>query len=511
MELLAPAHCELAPPSAEEADPPHDPLVYERISPEFARLIPIDFARDHLVVSQGIQEGGIEVLIVGYPEHAAAVSHNVSVRLGRPIRTRIGDRAEIAALLDRLAEQVVATTEGDGISAASEFEESFGDADLDAIARADERDLLATTGRGPIVKLTNSILFAALQQRASDIHLQQIDDETVVRFRIDGVLYEQRRLPPKLHAPIVSRVKVMCGLDIAERRLPQDGRATVRVGEREVDLRVSTLPTQRGERLVVRLLDKGMRESFDLDVLGMPPDVREPFEKLCSRSHGMMLVTGPTGSGKTTTLYSALLILNTPDRNIMTIEDPIEYELPGISQSQINTRKGVTFATGLRHILRQDPDVIMVGEIRDAETARIAIQSALTGHLVFSTLHTNDAPSAVTRLSDLGVEPYLINASLSAVLAQRLVRTICEECRGDGCSSCHGTGLRGRRGLFELLHVDKEMTCLISEGASTERLKDAARSNGMRTLRERGLELVLIHCERTDAGSVKRFSGMKRA
>ncbi|MBL0922078.1 MAG: type II/IV secretion system protein, partial [Phycisphaerales bacterium] len=316
------------------------------------------------------------------------------------------------------------------------------------------------------------------------------DASVVVRYRVDGALIEAHRLPRRLLDPIVGRVKVMAQMDIAERRLPQDGRAAVTIGGQEIDLRVSSLPTAQGERLVIRLLDKRRTELFDLERLGMPPEARRRFAALCERPHGMILVTGPTGSGKTTTLYSALLRLNRSELNIMTLEDPIEYELPGISQSQINPRKGVTFGSGLRHVLRQDPDVIMVGEIRDAETAKIAVQSALTGHLVFSTLHTNSAASAVTRLVDLGVEPYLINAALTATLAQRLVRTLCADCRGAGCAECSGKGFRGRLGLYELLVMDARLRELVAGGASASALHEAAVRAGMQTLREGGLAAV---------------------
>jgi type II secretory ATPase GspE/PulE/Tfp pilus assembly ATPase PilB-like protein len=348
-----------------------------------------------------------------------------------------------------------------------------------------------------VIKLVDVLLFEALGRGASDVHIQPLSDRTLIRYRLDGVLHTVRELTGSrdLATAIISRIKVMGKMDIAEKRIPQDGRASVSIGERSIDLRISTLPTSYGERAVLRLLDNSQQIS-DFESLGMPPEVESQFLERASRSSGIVLVTGPTGSGKTTTLYSTLRRIGPPSGglNIMTIEDPIEYELATarcvISQSQVNPRKGVTFATGLRHILRQDPDVIMVGEIRDSETARIAIQSSLTGHLVFSTLHTNDAPSAITRLIDLDVEPYLVSASLSAVLAQRLVRLIHQACQGRGCEECFGSGFRGRTGLFELFTVDEPARQLIAERASLDALRVHARQRGMRTLHEDGLSLV---------------------
>ncbi len=468
-----------------------------RVSAEFAALVPLEFARERLVISQGVDSDGRETLVVSGREEDDLVVHNIAARLGRPVVAVRGDAEAIAAALDEMA-QARAGASSSARSSASEIDAGDGldERDLAALLAADERDLLQTAGRAPVVRLVNGLLFEALSRRASDVHAQPEGDGLVVRFRIDGALVEARRLPQRLLLPLVSRVKVMGQMDIAERRLPQDGRAAVTIAGKEVDLRISTLPTARGERLVIRLLDKRSVELFELERLGMPAATRKRFESACVRPYGMVLVTGPTGSGKTTTLYSVLCRLDTIERNVMTLEDPIEYELPGISQSQVNPRKGVTFATGLRHILRQDPDVIMVGEIRDAETARIAVQSALTGHLVFSTLHTNNAASAVTRLVDLGVEPYLVNASLSAVLAQRLVRMACRSCLGravddaEGCAACGGAGFRGRTGLFELLVMDQRLRDLVAQGATASALHNAARAGGMQTLREAGLAAV---------------------
>jgi general secretion pathway protein E len=462
----------------------------------FLELIPRDFARQHLILSQG-ELDGVEQLVITTETDAAAV-FNVGVRLGCAVCTSIAEDESIARAIDAAYGQVTgASPPVNDQATESAFGSMMGDQELQMLLEEADRDLLATAGKGPVIKLVDALLFEALSRKASDVHIQPLADRTLVRYRLDGVLHTVRELPRNrgLTTAVVSRVKVMGRMDIAERRIPQDGRATVSIGERDVDLRISTLPTSYGERAVIRLLDNS-QHLCDFNQLGMPQEVAEPYLERASRANGMILLTGPTGSGKTTTLYSTLRRVGHPGVNIMTIEDPIEYELsvPGerlaISQSQINPKKGVTFATGLRHILRQDPDVVMVGEIRDAETARIAIQSSLTGHLVFSTLHTNDAPSAVTRLIDLGVEAYLVSASLSAVLAQRLVRMIHQECAGRGCPACLDTGFRGRTGLFELMIVEEAMRELISHGAELGRVRAAALATGLKTLREDGQRLA---------------------
>jgi type II secretory ATPase GspE/PulE/Tfp pilus assembly ATPase PilB-like protein len=460
-----------------------------RVSDDFARLVLPEFARDRLVISQGVDAEGRERLIMPEGPAGAAVAHNIAVRLNRACVTEHGDPEVVAAALDELhAERPVGDSTTDATGGLAELEDlaEVDERDVRALLEASERDLLSTSGRAPVVKLVNGLLFEALRRRASDIHVQSRGDQMVVRFRIDGVLLDARSLPRKLLGPVVSRVKVMAKMDIAERRLPQDGRASVTIGDKEIDLRVSSLPTAGGERLVIRLLDKRQTGFFELANLGLDDLEAGRLREVCSRSHGMLLVTGPTGSGKTTTLYSVLREVGKPELNIMTLEDPIEYELPGVSQSQINTKKGVTFATGLRHVLRQDPDIIMVGEVRDGETGRVAVQSALTGHLVLSTLHTNSAAGAITRLADLGVEPYLINASLSAVMAQRLVRRLCDACAGSGCESCLQLGFRGRVGLFELMVINDEIRELITRGVGVPELTAAGRRAGMRTLRESG-------------------------
>ena len=356
----------------------------------------------------------------------------------------------------------------------------------------------------PVIRLVNAMIAQAVEKRASDIHIEPFEKEFRVRYRVDGVLYSQEAPPRELKAAIISRVKLMAKLNIAERRLPQDGRIKVKTLGREVDLRVSTLPTLYGESVVMRLLDRSAGDFYDLRNLGFDDEMLKRMEHFTALPHGIFLVTGPTGSGKSTTLYSALKRINQSDKKIITIEDPVEYQMDGINQIHVNAQIGLTFATGLRHIVRQDPDVIMVGEIRDRETADTAIRSALTGHFVYSTLHTNDAPSAITRLTDMGVENYLICSSLVAVLAQRLVRVICPFCkqsdgtrltplgdsiphfRGAGCERCFGTGYQGRIGIFELMELNDAMRKLIMANADAADLTVQARKNGMRTLREDG-------------------------
>ncbi|MFK7961963.1 MAG: GspE/PulE family protein [Phycisphaerales bacterium] len=455
----------------------------DHVTDRFRTRIPRDFAREHLVVSIGTDEDRERLAVAGGTP--ATVIHNVGVRLGAAVLAETADDEAIARTIDEAYGRHDQDVDGDM---------GLGDADdLDARLLDADRDLLATQGKGPVVRLVDSLLFEALTAGASDIHIQPLADHALVRLRRDGVLHEARELSRDATLAVTSRIKVMGRMDIAERRIPQDGRATVRIGDRSIDLRISTIPTSHGERAVLRLLDHS-NQLCDFDALAMPQTVHDGFLAAASRANGLILVTGPTGSGKTTTLYSTLRRIATPGVNIMTIEDPIEYELTttglSISQSQINTRKGVSFATGLRHILRQDPDVVMVGEIRDAETARIAVQSSLTGHLVLSTLHTNDAASAVSRLLDLDVEPFLVSSSLATVLAQRLVRRRHAACDGAGCEDCIGTGYAGRMGIFELLQVDDEMRGLISARATLERIRAVARAAGFGSLADEGRRLV---------------------
>jgi general secretion pathway protein E len=378
----------------------------------------------------------------------------------------------------------------------------------DEQANADLEHLRDMASEAPVIRLVNTMIADALEKRASDIHIEPFEKEFRVRFRVDGVLFNQEPPPRELKAAIISRLKLMAKLNIAERRLPQDGRIKIKLLGREVDLRVSTLPTLYGESVVMRLLDRSAGDFYDLRRLGFDNHMLARMEHFTSLPHGIFLVTGPTGSGKSTTLYSALKRINLPDKKIITIEDPVEYQMDGINQIHVNPQIGLTFAAGLRHIVRQDPDVIMVGEIRDRETADIAIRAALTGHLVFSTLHTNDAPSAITRLTDMGVENYLLTSSLVAVLAQRLVRIICEHCirpagtavspegetvhafKGAGCAECNGTGYTSRVAIFEMMELNDEIRQRIMNNEDASLLTQAARRNGMRNLREDGWQKI---------------------
>jgi general secretion pathway protein E len=359
-------------------------------------------------------------------------------------------------------------------------------------------DLLEAADDAPIIRMLNALLTQAAKDGASDIHIEPYERSSSVRFRVDGTLREVVQPNRALHAALISRLKIMAELDIAEKRLPQDGRISLRIGGRAIDVRVSTLPSAHGERAVLRLLDKA-ESKFTLEGLGMDGEVLSRFDRLVQQPHGIVLVTGPTGSGKTTTLYASLGRIDTGTTNVLTVEDPIEYELPGIGQTQVNPKIDLTFAKALRAILRQDPDVIMIGEIRDYETAQIAIQASLTGHLVLATIHTNDAPSCVTRLIDMGVEPYLLSSSLLGALAQRLVRKLCTSCRrqaGDGrwhpvgCPECGQTGYKGRTGVYELMVVDESLQALIHNRAAEQELAEAARAAGLRAMREDGERLV---------------------
>jgi general secretion pathway protein E len=366
----------------------------------------------------------------------------------------------------------------------------------------------------PIIKLVNLFITRAVESRASDIHIEPFEDELKVRYRIDGVLHDIESTPKRLQPAIVSRIKIMAKLNIAERRLPQDGRIRLKVGESEIDLRVSTIPVIYGESVVMRILHKeGI--VIDLDKLGFSHKILENFNNLIKKPNGIVLVTGPTGSGKTTTLYGALDKINSPDKKIITVEDPVEYQLKGVNQIQVKPQIGLNFANTLRHIVRQDPDIILIGEVRDLETAEIAIQSALTGHLVFSTLHTNDAPSAITRLLDMGVENFLLSSTIRGILAQRLIRIICPNCietdpsiankeelkllgitgditlyRGKGCEKCAFTGFYGRAGIFELLIIDDDVRKLILKNADSNQIRELAKSHGMNTLLDDGAEKI---------------------
>jgi len=390
---------------------------------------------------------------------------------------------------------------------------------LDNISQALEEpvDLLDADDEAPIIRLVNSLMFRAVKQKASDIHVEPFEKELVVRFRIDGVLYDIMHPPKKVQNSVISRIKIMANLNIAEKRLPQDGRIRIKIAGKDIDIRVSTLPTSFGESVVMRLLDKS-KVVLDLGAIGVQGKTHDQMMDLINRAHGIILVTGPTGSGKTTTLYAMLSQINTTDLKIITVEDPVEYQLPGINQIQVNAKIDLTFAGALRSILRQDPDVVMIGEIRDKETAEIAIQASLTGHLVISTLHTNDSASSATRLIDMGVEPFLVASSVIGIIAQRLVRTLCKECRerqipsdfelmqlglkredvadkfiykAKGCASCLDTGYSGRLGVHEILMMDDEVRALIMKNSDAATVKRKAMEKGMRTLREIAADKVL--------------------
>ncbi len=480
-------------------------------TPEFLAAIPHEYARRHLVLSAGI-DGSTERLLITERTRPYAV-FNVGVVLGRPVRAEIAAAESVAAAIDHAYSGNSRGSEADDTPRAHVEGSADVESDLAEALREAERDLLSTHGKAPAVRLVDLILFEAVLRSASDVHVQPVRGRTLVRYRLDGVLHTVRELPLSVAASVVSRIKIMARLDVAEQRAPQDGRATVTVGGsaggqqgRRVDLRISTLPSTYGERVVVRLLDPARSvQLLSFAGLGMPASVERPYLAQISRTSGIVLSTGPTGSGKTTTLYATLAWISATNAggtsrgcelNMMTIEDPVEYDLAGagaglaVSQTQVDPKKNVTFASGLRHILRQDPDVVMVGEVRDTETARIAVQASLTGHLVLSTLHTNDAASAVARLIDLGVEPFLVASSLCAVLAQRLVRKVHRDCLGRGCTECLGTGYRSRTGVFELLVLDGSLRDLVGQRSSSVQLKAAARQRGMIDLKEAGERLV---------------------
>ncbi len=399
-----------------------------------------------------------------------------------------------------LAGRIAAAYAGGESSAAAVIGEVESGVDLSRMMQdlPAVEDLLEAANDAPIIRMLNALLTQAAKDGASDIHIEPYERSSSVRFRVDGTLREVVQPNRALHAALISRLKIMAELDIAEKRLPQDGRISLRIGGRAIDVRVSTLPSAHGERAVLRLLDK-TESKFTLEGLGMSGDVLQAFSTLVRQPHGIVLVTGPTGSGKTTTLYASLGRIDTGTTNVLTVEDPIEYELPGIGQTQVNPKIDLTFAKALRAILRQDPDVIMIGEIRDFETAQIAIQASLTGHLVLATVHTNDAVSSVTRLIDMGVEPYLLSSSLLGVLAQRLVRKLCPHCkRADdrgrwhpvGCTQCGMTGYKGRTGVYELMVADDKLRSLIHNRAAESQLFVAAEAAGLRSMREDGQRLV---------------------
>jgi general secretion pathway protein E len=478
---------------------------------EFVDKVPVQFARNYYLIGLGKADGVMQIATAS-PLDAYPMD-DLATMLGCELDPVLAPRTEITSLINKAYK-----------NKQDIVQESIGeleDGDIMSLAEGVEvgEDILDVANKAPIIKLVNMLFFQALKMRASDIHLQPYDDRLQVRYRIDGVLYDMEAIPKRVQEAVTSRIKVMGKLDIAERRLPQDGRATVRIGDAEVDVRVSSVPTNQGERIVLRLLDKSAR-LYELEEIGLVDENLRLVLQFIDFDHGIIFVSGPTGSGKTTTLYASLSRINSTQMNVMTIEDPIEYHLQGISQIQVNEKKGLTFASGLRSLLRQDPDIMMVGEVRDVDTARISIQAAQTGHLVFSTIHTNDAATVVTRLLDIGIEPYLLASSLIVAIAQRLVRVICPDCkeahapdhddlmklkslaidpsalpdgklhRGRGCGNCFNTGYLDRTGLYEILPIDDAMKDQIVARASASAMKKSALERGFTTLRMDGARKV---------------------
>src|SRR5215475_7295595 len=488
-------------------------LEVSQVDQEWIKKVPIHVARRYRVLPLKAEEGSVIVATTDPLETVPL--DDLRLLLGLPVRPVLTSGISLLACLNRVYDEAASPAGAEQVMediAANENWEQL------AYALDEPQDLLDATDEAPIIRLVNSVLFQAVRQRASDIHFESFERGLVVRYRIDGVLYPVLTPPKHLQASIIARLKILAGLNIAEKRLPQDGRFTIRTAGKDVDLRVSVLPTAHGERVVLRLLEKE-NKLLNLSEMGFSSDRLNVIHQLIQLAHGIILVTGPTGSGKTTTLYAALSHINAPDKNIITVEDPIEYQLLGIGQMQVNPKINLTFAAGLRSILRQDPDVIMIGEIRDRETAEIAIHASLTGHLVFSTLHTNDAASAATRLIDMGIEPFLLSSSLLGVMAQRLVRRVCPDCRqayspeeneireigltptvvgnqpfyrpGAGCQTCNQKGYRGRTGIHEMLLLTDTLRALVMQRADAATIRRAAVEHGMPTLRDDGAEKVL--------------------
>lgn len=460
--------------------------------------IPFAYARaNHILLKPSAIE--TEVPTVWHsPETPLSVLHEVS-RLFGPMQRIERSSAEVMDALN------TAYSNGD-LDASQVMDEVEEAVDLTRLLQEMPvfEDLLEMNDDAPVIRMINSLLRQASRDGASDIHLEAFERKSMVRFRVDGNLRDIVDMRRDLHAALVSRIKIMASLDIAEKRMPQDGRISLRVGGRAIDVRVSTLPTAHGERVVLRLLEKNY-DRLDLRALGMADDTFKQFDHLIHRPHGIVLVTGPTGSGKTTTLYGALLRLRNKVNNIMTVEDPIEYNLDGIGQTQVNARIDMSFARALRAILRQDPDIVMIGEIRDLETAQIAVQASLTGHLVLATLHTNDAPSAVTRLMDMGIEPFLLSSTLLGVLGQRLIRLSCQACGGKGCSACGDSGYSGRAGIYELMTTNEAIRELIHQHAAESEIRKQATLGGMRTLADDGKRWV--NQKKTTAEEILRVTG----
>jgi general secretion pathway protein E len=443
--------------------------------------LPYGFARSHQVLVE--DDGQTLVLLHSPATHASAISE---VLRSTPTVHSL-QQMDAAPLSQRISE-AYASGESNAASVVSEVE---SDADLSRMMQElpAVEDLLEASDDAPIIRMLNALLTQAARDGASDIHIEPYERHSSVRFRVDGSLREVVQPNRALHAALISRLKIMAELDISEKRMPQDGRISLRIGTRAVDVRVSTLPNAHGERAVLRLLDKS-ESKLTLPAIGMEGKTLADLHRLIAQPHGIILVTGPTGSGKTTTLYAALNYLDSARQNILTVEDPIEYELPGVGQTQVNAKIDLTFAKALRAILRQDPDVIMIGEIRDFETAQIAVQASLTGHLVLATLHTNDAASAVTRLTDMGIEPFLLSSSLLGVLAQRLVRKLCPHCHGKGCKVCGESGYQGRTGIFELLVNSEALQAMVHAQRSEADIRQTAIAEGMQLMRDDGERLV---------------------
>ncbi|MDD5449303.1 MAG: type II secretion system ATPase GspE [Candidatus Omnitrophica bacterium] len=478
--------------------------------PEVIKTFPEKTCRQYAAVPLS-KTGDVLTVAVADPFDVFAIDDLRALSKCR-IDTVLASRHEILGVLDRFY-QGKGHLEGmlAGMAKDAEYLEIIRETKED-----EDKEEAAGANEAPIIKLIDTMITDAIKQRASDIHIEPDEEKLRIRYRVDGLLRETMACPKRLHMSVISRVKVMSNMDIAVKRSPQDGRFKLKVQERTIDVRVSTIPTIYGEKVVMRLLDQ-TSILMDLGTLGFSSDCLVKFNELIKRPHGIMLVTGPTGSGKTTTLYVALQTINSPDKNIITIEEPVEYHMEGINQIQVNVKAGVTFAKGLRSILRQDPDIIMVGEIRDLETAEIAVRAALTGHLVFSTLHTNDAPSSIIRFLDMGVPSYLVASSVIGVLAQRLVRSICPKCRtpfhpshevleemkltgkpadytfykGTGCDDCEKTGYRGRTGIFELMLIDKDLRTMIHGSKTSDAIREAAQAAGMKALWQDGVEKVL--------------------
>jgi general secretion pathway protein E len=499
---------------AEQFGLPYESNLTPHVDPALTTKVPISFIREYYMVPYR-QNGAAYYVAVNDPVNLLPLD-DLRLLLNGPVQPVLVRKADIQRIIDNYFEQQGenAAEMIDSITALTQDEEGPVHT-LDNVES--DRDLLDLANEAPIIKLINLIISGAIKERASDIHIEPFEREVRVRYRIDGVLYEKFTVPKAQQAAVVSRVKIMANLNIAEHRLPQDGRIKIRLAGKEIDIRVSVIPIAHGERVVMRILEKG-NFLFSLEELGMDQRDHALMDKLIRNSHGIILVTGPTGSGKSTTLYAALQRVNSPDLNIITVEDPIEYLIPGISQIQVRPKIGLTFAAGLRSILRQDPDIILVGEIRDLETAEMAVQASLTGHLVFSTLHTNDSAGAITRLINMGIEPFLVTSSTIAIQAQRLVRKVCPACkqpytpdpeslrevgidpddehakqlwRGTGCPKCSDRGYYGRTGIFELLVMTPRIQDLVLRGADSNVIKREARKQGMRTLREDGAQKML--------------------